>query len=155
MKIREFTEWLRQQGAEVLAPTNPYELVRFRARSAVHVVYTGRRGISMGKFARDCFDVFNRGGSVNMGLTATQRSYAIKHKAALLERDGDGCFFCLKAMPSDDMTIEHLVPVHKGGPDHQDNMALAHAACNQAAGNLPLRRKIDIRTDAMLGGARP
>lgn len=147
-ETKEFKLWLQRLGAEVLAPTNPYELVRFRARGGTHVVYRGRRGITADGFAQEAMAAFRTSGHVDMGLTATQRTMGIKYRAALLERDGRECFFCWKPMPNTDMTVEHLVPIHKGGPNHLDNMVLAHAACNRKADNLPLIKKVEMRVVA-------
>lgn len=149
MRIEEFKQWLQQQGAEVLAPTNQYEVLRIRARGRVHIAYKNKNSLTTWPdFLKECRHVFERGGRMDMGLTATPRTPAAKYRAALLERDGRGCFFCTEEMPNEDMTVEHLVPVHKGGPNHTDNMALAHAKCNAAADNLPLMKKIAIREKA-------
>ena len=149
MKVEAFKLWLQQQGAEVLAPTNQYEVMRVRARGKVHIAYKDKHGvITWTDFFKECRHVFERGGRMDMGLTATQRTPAARFRAALLERDGRECFFCIEEMPNDDMTVEHLVPIHKGGPNHLDNMALAHAKCNAAADNLPLIEKISIRETA-------
>lgn len=68
-----------------------------------------------------------------------------KQVLSLRNRDGDGCCWCgmlLRYPPGherrrkggahgpDDVTIEHLVPVSKGGTDDESNLLLAHAACN-------------------------
>lgn len=153
MKTEEFKSWLLRQGAEVLAPTNQYEIVRFRAKGAVHIVYWGRKGLTMGDFAQECYDAFQKGHPMDMGLKGTQRGMAMKYRHALVERDGRGCFYCLGAMPDDDITVEHLVPLHKGGPNHLDNMALAHKVCNGKAANIPLVKKIAMREKAVAARA--
>lgn len=44
-------------------------------------------------------------------------------------------------------TLEHVIPLSRGGPDHPDNMVVACCQCNQLRGNLPvdefLRRMAD------------
>ena len=146
MRITEaFKDWLRRNGAEVLAPTNAYELLRFRAKGAVHVVYAGRRGISTTDFVKDCYRAYEKNLKWDMGMTATPRTIGLKYRAALLERDGRGCFYCGQQMPNEDMTVEHLIPLDKRGPDHEGNMALAPRACNRKADNLPLAKKIELR----------
>ena len=59
--LEKFKDWLRLNGAEVLSTTNAYEILRFRAKGAVHVVYTGRRGLSIPDFVKDCHRAFERG----------------------------------------------------------------------------------------------
>jgi hypothetical protein len=146
-----FKTWLRRHGAEVLPPTNPYELVRFRARGGTHIIYQRANGMtSMAGFAEECLRAFDAGTRIDMGQAKTVRNSPSKYlKQSLLDRDGRECFFCLGEMPNEDMTVEHLVPIHKGGPNHQDNMALAHRACNQKADNLPLMAKIKMRESAL------
>lgn len=140
-----FGAWLRAQGADVLAPTNEYEVARFRANGAVHVVYRKKNGsVTHGEFGGRCIEAFKRGQNMAMGFTANRRSLSASVKASLLARDGDACFFCGLQMPPEDMTIEHLVGKSKGGPDHTDNLVLAHEACNQDAGNMPLMEKIKV-----------
>jgi hypothetical protein len=150
MKIEEFKAWLAQQGAEVLAPTNPYEVLRVRARGGVHIAYKDKHGIiSWQGLLLEARQRFVAGARMDMGLTAVQRTPMARFRAALLERDGRECFFCLQDMPNDDMTVEHLVPVHKGGPNHMDNLVLAHGECNKKADNLPVIKKIGIREAAI------
>lgn len=150
MNIEGFKAWLQQQGAEVLAPTNQYEVLRVRARGGVHILYKDKHGIiSWNGFLQDARARFLAGARMDMGLPGIQRTPMARFRAALLERDGRGCFFCLQEMPNDDMTVEHLVSAHKGGPNHMDNLVLAHEACNKKADNLPLIKKLTIREAAL------
>ena len=150
MKTEAFKLWLAKQGAEVLAPTNQYEVVRFRAKGASHIVYWGKRGLTMGPFAQECYDAFQRGGHVDMGLKGTQRMTGARYRHGLVERDGRNCFYCLKPMLDVEITVEHLVALHKGGPNHMDNLVLAHLTCNSSVGNLPLIQKLGIREKALI-----
>lgn len=146
MKTEAFKQWLSKQGAEVLASTNQYELVRFRARGAVHSVFWGRRGITFGPFAQECHDAFKKGGTIGMGFKHDRRGgMGARYRHALVERDGLDCFFCLNPVDDATATIEHLVGLAKGGPNHIDNLVLAHRTCNETIGGLPLIRKLAIR----------
>lgn len=150
MDATKFIAWLQAQGAEVLARTNSWEVARFRARGAVHVIYRNRRGhITAPGFAGQCLEAFEAGASLGMGFRLHDRTPMARIKHALLERDGDGCFFCARPMTAQDMSVEHLVALAKGGPNHMDNLALAHEACNKKADNLPLAAKINIRLAAL------
>lgn len=154
MKLEAFKLWLAQQGAEVLAPTNQYELVRFRAKGSTHVVYWSKRGQTFGPFAQECYDNFRRGIPMDMGLKGTQREPGGKHRHGLIERDGRGCFYCLEPMEDGDVSVEHLVSRHKGGPNHMDNLALAHTKCNARVGNLPLVQKLKVREAVLVERAK-
>lgn len=42
--VARFRAWLTANGAEVLATTNPYEVVRFRSGAGVGIIYRNERG---------------------------------------------------------------------------------------------------------------
>jgi hypothetical protein len=169
-KTAAFAAWLAQNGAEVGMPTNPYEVVRYRAYHAgsnkplTHIVYAKESGLlnfqgasaehyqlfANGQtFARD----YALGGSRNPfvvpkaereAIAAPDQSKGQIRREKLIARDGDECWFCGIAM-GDDCTIEHLVPRSAGGGNKLANYALAHAKCNHAAADKPLVEKIAIR----------
>lgn len=151
MNKEKFHLWLRQCGAEVLAPTNPFEFARFRAKGSLHVIYEGRRGIRATGFGELCLNAFEDDKRLHMGIVTKPRNSLTRLKAALATRDGSECFYCGRLMAENEMTIEHLVSHHKGGPDHMDNLALAHEACNKEADNLPLVEKIKLRERLKVG----
>jgi len=152
----EFLAWLTTQGADVQASTNPYEWARFYAREFLHIIYRDKRGTfnatsqDGGNFAAECLAAFQRGANIAMGNTKPRHPIRHKKKAALMERDGNACFFCLRPMEEEEITIEHLVAKVRGGPDHTDNLALAHRRCNQGANNIPLMEKIKIHVQAQI-----
>lgn len=138
-----FAARLKEAGAEMLAPTNPYETMRFRTRYGVGVVYRGRRGETWNKeaiAARDHIEA-NKGSLAPVEVKGRRTEKATA--SALLTRDGDGCFFCGKPLAGD-LTIEHLVAVAHGGPNHISNLFLAHARCNQMAGHMSAPEKIAL-----------
>lgn len=152
MDTKKFHDWLRTQGAQLLPTTNPYEVARFIAHGRTCIVYQDSRGYTSATgFAQECVDAFRDGQRLNMGFTQKPRSSMHKLKMVLLERDGPNCFFCGVLMLDGDITVEHLVGRGKGGPDHQDNLALAHDGCNQFADNLPLIEKIKMRERNIYG----
>lgn len=54
----------------------------------------------------------------------------------IFERDGGVCHLC--ALPVDrdrDATVDHLIPVTRGGPHTRANAKLAHRGCNSRKGN--------------------
>lgn len=151
-----FEAWLRAQGANVIAVTNQYEFARFRARGALHIVYRRINGaFSAEEFGMECLSAFQRGGNIAMGFTTPRRNLGHAIRATLIERDGDACFFCGEVMDQADTTIEHLVAKARGGPDHTDNMVLAHEKCNQAIGAMPLIDKIRVHVQMQIRRAIP
>lgn len=74
-------------------------------------------------------------------LAYTKESHTISLRQ-LYERDGGVCWICGKpcdysahyndsAYPS----VDHVVPISKGGKDEWDNIKLAHRGCNSSRGN--------------------
>lgn len=138
-----FRTRLEAAGAEILGPTNPYEVLRFRSAKGVGVVYSGRRGETWNAeaiAARDHLD-HGKGSLAPVAVRGRRTDKATVER--LLTRDGDACFFC-GADLAGDITTEHLVAIAHGGPNHISNMYLAHAACNQAAGHLSAPEKVAL-----------
>lgn len=57
---------------------------------------------------------------------------------ALLIRDGNLCCLCNKKFQlSSGMkpSLEHMIPLSKGGKDTLDNLKLSHSSCNNKRGN--------------------
>ena len=42
------------------------------------------------------------------------------------------CWVCGQHVSTIDATLEHIQPLSDGGNSHQTNLAISHAACNQA-----------------------
>jgi len=63
-----------------------------------------------------------------------QRRYRAKQKLkpirSILDRDGERCGICGKAVKASDAHIDHIVPLVQGGIDHSSNKQFAHATCN-------------------------
>jgi hypothetical protein len=79
--------------------------------------------------------------------------------AALVARDGEGCWYCgegFARIGERRCTVEHLIPIAAGGPRWADwNLVLAHGRCNGLAADARLAEKFAMR-DALrrLGGYR-
>ena len=64
---------------------------------------------------------------------------------AIFERDRWTCHLCGKKVHKSKATLDHIVPLSKGGDHTVTNVALAHRRCNnkkQATGNAQLRLPI-------------
>ena len=107
-KTSKFKKWLKGAGVEVMATTNPYEVVRFKHGEVIHVVYKKNNGV-MNYSSEDCLEIVrsyltgkpipNKVRRVKTrGKTPQQRNHLVK---TLLERDGDLCFFCLEPLGED------------------------------------------------------
>ena len=136
----------KQRAAETLAKhiANPRRF-DFDCERCQRVVQTDKH-IARGKHGRFCR---------NCALVLRRESYRIKSARrqgitnpirvsadALIERDGNLCHICLTGIDLSlarnsrfGATIDHVIPVSKGGADTLDNMKLAHWICNIKKGN--------------------
>lgn len=60
----------------------------------------------------------------------------------MLFLQGRRCFFCSRSIPAAEASIEHLVPVSKGGSNHADNVVACCKTLNTLLGDLSLKEKI-------------
>lgn len=143
MNANKFKTFLRSSGAEVLDPTNPYELVRFRTENGVSVMYTGRRGNSFTGEAQEAWDAMQ---SKNTWTIMPNGLKEKKRKLALVRsRDGDECFYCGKQTDDNSRSLEHILAVEHGGNNSAANLVIACKPCNQAVGHSPIIEKIKYR----------
>lgn len=54
---------------------------------------------------------------------------------AIYQRDGMVCSICHLHVRREDASVDHVVPLSKGGPSTMDNLRLAHRRCNSSKGN--------------------
>lgn len=143
-KIPAIADWLTARGAEVLAPTSEFEVLRFRSGGNTVVIYAKASGdLTIERAARDMLNAFASNGPWTAGI-AVKRVKRSSDIQRMLDRDGGCCFLCGHQL-GEDITVEHLVPVAFGGPNHISNKALAHKACNAQMGHLSVMEKIHLR----------
>lgn len=44
------------------------------------------------------------------------------------------CFCCGKHVKTNSATLEHIIPISKGGTDDMSNLSISHNVCNQRRG---------------------
>jgi 5-methylcytosine-specific restriction endonuclease McrA len=69
-------------------------------------------------------------GRKNKGNRSRNAAGRRARKRTLLARDGGLCWICGRAMPADDMSVDHVVELSEGGSNLLDNLRLAHGRCN-------------------------
>jgi hypothetical protein len=170
-KTGPFAAWLAANGAEIGTPTNPYEVIRYRAywngsaKALTHIVYAKENGLlTFTGGAQDHYRAYLAGGSLldntppfagqfdkpaaavadPVKETGDAEGLSAKRRRKLLARDGSDCWFCGGALGTD-ITLEHLVPKSRGGGNDSANLVLAHAGCNNAAANLSISEKVALR----------
>lgn len=144
MKADKFKQYLQQSGAEILEPTNPYEVVRFRTVNGVSIIYKNKRGsLTFTGEAEEAYERMERKSPwtiISKGLKQKRKTLA-----EIIRRDGTACFFCAKETTEENRTLEHLLAVIHGGSNNPANLVIACNSCNQSVGNMPIIDKIKYR----------
>lgn len=153
----KFEAFLTARGAQILQPTNQWEVLRFKTSRGTSVVYCNAKGgitptgecVKAWEAFEDCSPWR---GSPAPKKRQTGREKTLPLFNALIKRDGKACFFCGADTDEDDRSLEHLVPIAHGGPNHLSNLVLAHRKCNSDAGHRSAMEKIRTR-ESMRGAA--
>ena len=58
-----------------------------------------------------------------------------KMRQKLYDRGVTKCFVCGKHMNFEETTLEHIIPLSKGGANREDNYSLSHDRCNVGKGD--------------------
>lgn len=146
----KFEAFLIERGAQILQPTNEWEVLRFKTARGTSVVYCNARGgVTPTGESTTAWAAFEKGGPWR-GAPAPKKRQTGREKTlplfnALIRRDGHGCFYCGVDTTEDDRSLEHLVPITHGGPNHLSNLVIAHRRCNSEAGHLSAMEKIRLR----------
>lgn len=157
-RIKSLKARLTASGAEVLQPSNEWEVLRFRSKVGVGVVYQNRAGrMRANEAALKAFSMLDQPGKALLceapvrvvANTSKRRQHQLQ---AVMERDGSECFYCTTPLvfgaPVGDPrhpTREHLVPTNQGGPDNIANIFAACEPCNREAGHMSAPEKIAMR----------
>jgi hypothetical protein len=142
-QLSGFADWLRDNGAQVLDPTNAYEVLRYKLQGATHVIYQNKAGrLTITDAINAHIKAFEGGASGPVSRPTGKRRAAIID--TLLIRDGESCAICGDFL-GDDITVEHFLPRDAGGSNDKRNLALAHQRCNSAVGNMAVIQKIAVR----------
>lgn len=137
---------MSSQGCEILPVTNEFELLRFRCKKGVGVIYTGRRGISVSsEMVYEAYDCFINVKKWNGKGKPGKRVTGSKIKRQLIDRDGMYCFYCGEEFEAPKLTKEHVLSIVQGGPDRIENLVLACSPCNKEADHLPVIDKVKLR----------
>jgi Restriction endonuclease len=55
-------------------------------------------------------------------------------RLAIIERDASTCYLCLRVLALNEVTMDHVVPLSKGGPHTPENLRVACMSCNTRKG---------------------
>ena len=146
------------RGAEVLSPSSQWEVLRFRTKFGVAIVYRNKVGaLNANEAARSALGQVASGDNGSLAPhpcapKAKDRAARRHQLARVIERDGPRCFYCGTDIHQDapqgsprHATREHLVPRNQGGPDNVANIFASCEPCNLEAGHMSAPEKIAMR----------
>ena len=141
---KSFEDWIVQNGGEVLDPTSQWELVRYKTpHDGLCVVYQNAKGgIKFNGVTKEHYNLFTNGRPIIIHKRSSIAKVKKSIRQALSERDGACCWYCQIGADETDMTLEHVVGINSGGPNHMNNYALACEPCNRVVGDLPVVEKV-------------
>ena len=65
----------------------------------------------------------------------TKRTIQMVYEDNIKQYDTLTCYLCLKPIRFGNDSLEHKIPVSRGGTNNYDNLAIAHKRCNSKKGN--------------------
>lgn len=74
----------------------------------------------------------------------------LSRRKAVIERLWDiskDCFYCTIALTFRSRSLEHILPLSKGGTNQQDNLCLTCHDCNAMKGDMTLAEFVDYIAD--------
>lgn len=144
--FKNIDNYLVAIGANIIENSNnPYEVARFIANGETCVIYEGKKGCSGNNpLANKIIKNYYEKKLINI---QDEKREPLKKKfyKKLMERDGNLCFYTGKELNDDNSSIEHLIPLSKGGKNNLDNLVLCLKEENAKMANLPLVEKIKYK----------
>jgi 5-methylcytosine-specific restriction endonuclease McrA len=110
-----------------------YEAVAEKRKAASRAYYHEHREERLQYFQSE------RGKAVGRAAALRRKARMLKQteptsprwrRAEIIERDKSICFWCKTLVAEDDLHIDHIVPIAKGGSDSANNVAVTHKLCN-------------------------
>lgn len=147
--IRSFKDWLTQRGAIIEPATSVWEVLRVDTIDGKFIVYKNKKGVETWPDGlMDIVNAFREGRSIPLSPDQKKRK-RLKHLVEeIAQRDGLYCWFCEVGFLSTDsreITIEHLVSLCHGGPNHLSNIVISCQPCNEKAGSISVSEKVKFR----------
>ncbi len=153
----KFSSWIYARGANLIPPTNEWEVLRFQTERGIGSIHKNKQGklhfnaeaelTFYAYFAKHSWRAFPSAGRPN--------KFLLSLKTQLAFRDGWTCCYCQTALDETTATLEHFLSLTHGGTNHIANLGLACQLCNQAAGNLPVRQKLTLALQGALSCQSP
>jgi hypothetical protein len=153
-EIEKFSRWLKSCGAEILAHTSEWEIIRAKVKGETVVAY--RNGAGKQTWPPPLMEFYKLRGCGHQPQLANPVKQLRGNRKGLINelasRDGWCCWYCASPLDADTATVEEICPRQIGGPVHIGNQCLACADCNREAGNMTVVAKVVMRERKRFGG---
>ena len=80
-------------------------------------------------------EVIHAANNLPVNLQSEERRANYTKQLKWLFRKGSQCHICLKNVERQDGSVDHIIPLSKGGLNNRNNYALAHKVCNLRKGH--------------------
>jgi 5-methylcytosine-specific restriction endonuclease McrA len=70
-----------------------------------------------------------------MSMRCVNSTTRRKLRSQAYEREGGNCFYCSEALPIERITLDHIIPLSKGGWTRLDNLVCSCWSCNNKKSN--------------------
>lgn len=144
--FRSIETYLEAIGIDKIeVSNNAYEVARFIANDEICVIYEGKKGCKGNNpLAKKIVESFYQKKMINI-QDSKRKPLKNQFYEKLLKRDGNKCFYTEKELSFEEASIEHLIPLSKGGKNNLDNLVLCLKEENAKMANLPLVEKIKYK----------
>lgn len=90
----------------------------------------------------DCGNLLSKTATGGNGQSNGVVKKSVSKTQRVMFLQGQRCFFCDQAIPKEQQTLEHLIPVSGGGNDHPDNLVGCCKTLNEIFGSMSVKEKI-------------
>lgn len=154
LDLKKFRKWLVRHNALIVEPRSDDEVLRFSTTKGDGVLHCSASGrLLPNDIAAKALRAFTTRNSWTSGFTPkvlneTRRSKRTREERLeilrkIAARDGGMfCAYCGKQLDETTATIEHVLPISKGGADSRENMVIACRECNQLVKDFSITQKI-------------
>jgi hypothetical protein len=112
------------------------ERARARADARWRKRYGEERPKGTGRIDQDPEEILKAPGRRRAARMKAARRAPVD-RVAIFERDGWLCGICGEPVRREDATLDHIVPIARGGTHEPSNVRLAHGLCNSRRGARP------------------
>ena len=144
--FKDINTYLDYLCVDFIQTTNDsYEIARFVVNDEICVIYEGKKGLyGSNHIANKIIGRFKSKKLINIQETK-RKSLKGKFYQKLTERDGNKCFYTNRELTEENSSIEHLIPLSRGGKNNLENLVLCLKSENEKMANLSLIEKINYK----------